>query len=41
MVLVAVLLPLFVYFCGEVFRDALIIDPFTVPKHFEDTGLTP
>jgi superkiller protein 3 len=33
-------LPLILYVYREVTRDALIIDPFTVPKRFEEAGLT-
>jgi hypothetical protein len=33
-------LPLLLYVYREVTRDVLIIDPFTVPKRFEETGLT-
>jgi Tfp pilus assembly protein PilF len=33
-------LPLLFYVYREVTRDVLIIDPFTVPKHFEEAGLT-
>ncbi len=36
-ILVALLL---FYIYREVTRDVLIIDPFTVPKHFEEAGLT-
>src|ERR1700733_11082773 len=34
-------LPLLLYLGREVFHDALIIDPFSVPKSFEEAGLTP
>jgi len=41
-VLVAgVVLPLVLYLYRDLTRDALIIEPFSVPKHFEETGLTP
>jgi tetratricopeptide (TPR) repeat protein len=33
-------LPLLFYLYGEVMHDAVVIDPFTVPKRFEETGLT-
>jgi len=33
-------LPLLFYVYREVTRDVLIIDPFIVPKHFEEAGLT-
>jgi tetratricopeptide (TPR) repeat protein len=33
-------LPLILYVYREVTRDALIIDPFSVPKRFEEAGLT-
>src|ERR1017187_8874237 len=36
---IVVLLLLF-YVYREVTRDVLIIDPFTVPKHFQEAGLT-
>ena len=39
--LVVVALPLVLYVYREVTRDVLIIDPFTVPKSFEEAGLTP
>src|ERR1019366_2590344 len=38
--LAIVVLPLLFYVYREVTRDVLIIDPFTVPKHFEEAGLT-
>ena len=41
-VVVAVfVLPLFFYIYREVSHDALIIEPFSVPKRFEESGLTP
>jgi tetratricopeptide (TPR) repeat protein len=40
-VFVAVGLPLLFYIYGEATHDALIIDPFSVPKSFEEIGLTP
>src|ERR1039457_7385617 len=33
-------LPLLLYAYREITRDVLIIDPFTVPRHFEEAGLT-
>src|ERR1035437_9544595 len=39
--LAILVLPLLFYIYREVTRDVLIIDPFTVPKHFEEAGLTP
>ncbi len=36
----ALILPILFYVYREVTRDVLIIDPFTVPKHFEEAGLT-
>src|ERR1039458_1511921 len=36
-----VALPLLLYVYREVTRDVLIIDPFTVPKQFEEAGLAP
>src|SRR5580704_17296388 len=33
-------LPLILYIYREVTRDALVIDPFSVPKRFEEAGLT-
>jgi hypothetical protein len=36
----ALALPLIVYVYREVTREALIIDPFTVSKDFEEMGLT-
>jgi tetratricopeptide (TPR) repeat protein len=33
--------PFVIYVYREVTRDVLIIDPFTVPKSFEELGLTP
>lgn len=33
-------LPLLFYVYREITRDVLIIDPFTVPKQFEEAGLT-
>ena len=39
--LAVVALPLLLYIYREVTRDVLIIDPFTVPKSFEEAGLTP
>jgi len=38
--LAILVLPLLFYVYREVTRDAVIIDPFTVPKHFEEAGLT-
>src|SRR5208337_2395261 len=38
--LAILVLPLLFYVYREVTRDVLIIDPFTVPKHFEEAGLT-
>ena len=38
--LAVVILPLLLYVYREVTRDALIIDPFSVPKRFEEAGLT-
>ena len=38
--LAVVCIPLFVYVVVEVTRPALIIDPFTVPKRFEEAGIT-
>ena len=38
--LAIVILPLLFYVYREVTRDVLIIDPFTVPKDFEEAGLT-
>jgi tetratricopeptide (TPR) repeat protein len=40
-VLAVFVLPLLLYIYREVNHDALIIDPFSVPKRFEETGLTP
>jgi len=40
-VIAVLILPTLFYVYREVTRDALIIDPFTVPKRFEDAGLTP
>jgi len=40
MVLAFLVLPVLFYIYGEVTHDALIIDPFTVPKRFEEAGLT-
>ena len=40
MVLVVFVLPVLFYIYREVTHDALIIDPFTVPKRFEEAGLT-
>ena len=39
--LAVVALPLLLYVYREVTRDVLIVDPFTVPKSFEEAGLTP
>jgi Tfp pilus assembly protein PilF len=39
-VLAVFVLPLLFYIFREVTHDALIIDPFTVPKRFEEAGLT-
>src|SRR5579863_5896586 len=33
-------LPLLLYVYKEVTRDTLVIDPFTVPKRFEESGLS-
>ena len=33
--------PLLIYVFREVTHDALIVDPFTVPKRFQEAGLTP
>src|ERR1022692_3649973 len=38
--LAAFVLPVLFYIYREVTRDALIIDPFTVPKRFEEAGFT-
>jgi len=38
--LAILVLPLLFYVYREVTRDVVIIDPFTVPKHFEEAGLT-
>src|SRR5271166_6329096 len=38
--LAILVLALLFYVYREVKRDVLIIDPFTVPKHFEEAGLT-
>src|SRR5271157_2197539 len=38
--LAIVVLPLLFYVYREVTRDVLIVDPFTVPKHFEEAGFT-
>ena len=35
------LIPILVYVVREATRDVLIIDPFTVPKRFEEAGITP
>jgi tetratricopeptide (TPR) repeat protein len=40
-VVAAVVLLLFLYVYPEVMRPALVIDPFSVPKGFEESGLTP
>jgi tetratricopeptide (TPR) repeat protein len=40
-VLAVVVVPLLVYIFGQVTHDAIVIDPFTVPKNFEEIGLTP
>jgi tetratricopeptide (TPR) repeat protein len=40
LLLAVVALPLLFYFYREMTRDVLIIDPFTVPKRFEESGLT-
>jgi tetratricopeptide (TPR) repeat protein len=34
-------LPLLLYVYREVTRDSLVIDPFSVPKQYEEAGLTP
>jgi len=39
-VLAVIVLPVLFYICREVTHDALVIDPFTVPKSFEEAGLT-
>ena len=39
-VVVLVLASLLPYLCREVFRDSIIIEPFSVPKRFEDVGLS-
>jgi tetratricopeptide (TPR) repeat protein len=39
--LAVIALPLLLYVYREVRREVLIIDPFTVPKDFENAGLTP
>src|ERR1039457_4934143 len=39
-ILAIFVLPLLFYVYREVTRDVLIIDPFTVPKHFEEAGFT-
>ena len=36
----ALILPILFYVYREVTRDVLIMNPFTVPKHFEEAGLT-
>jgi len=36
-----VVFPLFFYLYCEVMHEAVIIDPFTVPKRFDESGLTP
>jgi hypothetical protein len=33
-------LPILFYVFNEVTRDVLVIEPFTVPKRFQDSGLT-
>src|SRR5271165_3911555 len=38
--LTILVLPLLFYVYKEVTRDVLIFDPLTVPKHFEEAGLT-
>ncbi len=38
--LAILVLPLLFYVYREVTRNVLIIDPFTVPRHFEEAGLT-
>ena len=40
-VLALFVLPVLFYIYRELTRDALIIEPFSVPKHFEEAGLTP
>jgi Tfp pilus assembly protein PilF len=40
-VLALFVLPVLFYVYREVSREVLIIDPFSVPKRFEETGLTP
>jgi len=39
--LALVVVPLLLYVFREVRRDALVIDPFSVPKQYEEAGLTP
>jgi hypothetical protein len=36
-----IVLPLLFYVYREVNHDALIIEPFSVPKRFDESGLTP
>src|SRR3981081_3284267 len=38
--LAVLVLPVLFYIYREVTHDAVMIDPFTVPKQFEETGLT-
>jgi tetratricopeptide (TPR) repeat protein len=38
--LAVIVLPLLLYLYREITRDVLIIDPFAVPKHFDEAGLT-
>ena len=38
--LAVIVLPLLLYLYREITRDVLIVDPFTVPKHFDEAGLT-
>jgi tetratricopeptide (TPR) repeat protein len=40
-VLALLVLPVLFYICREVAHNALVIEPFSVPKHFEENGLTP
>jgi len=41
LIVVIFLVALFIYIWREVARDTLIIEPFTVPRRFEEAGLTP
>lgn len=40
LILAVLVLPLLLYIYREVTHDSLIIEPFGVPKHFEEIGLT-